>query len=110
VQPVGHHLRGGAAADVEEVRRLGRRREPAVRRDVLTGIRDDVEGRHDQAGAVADDADVAVELDVVEVLLLGRGLERVGAEGVLEAGVVLVAELGVLVQRHLAVEGHDLPV
>ena len=39
---------GGASADVEEVRRL------------TTGVGDHIKGRHDQACAVADDADVAV--------------------------------------------------
>ena len=97
VEAVGHHLGRGAATDVEEVRRL----HAAV---PLTGVRDDVERRHDQAGAVADDADGAVELDVVQALLLGRELERVLVLGDLEAGVVLVPELGVVVERHLAVE------
>ena len=45
--------------------------------ELLAGVGDDVERRHDQAGAVADDADLAVELDVVEVLLLGA-LPRAG--------------------------------
>ena len=97
VEPVGHHLRVGAAADVEEVRRL----HAAVR---LAGVRDDVEGRHHQPRAVADDPDLAVELDVVEALLLGLGLERVGLLADLERRVVLVAEVGVVVERHLAVQ------
>ena len=77
VQPVGHDLGTGAAADVQEVGRL----DAAV---LLAGVGDDVQRRHDQPGAVADDADLAVELDVVEVLLLGLGLERVGGLLVLE--------------------------
>ena len=77
---------------------------------LLTGVGDDVEGAHDQPGAVADDADGAVELDVVEVLRLGRGLERVGRGLVLERRVVRVAEVGVLVEGDLAVEGDDLAV
>ena len=97
VEAVGHHLGVGAAADVEEVRRL----DAAV---LLAGVRDDVEGGHDQAGAVADDADLAVELDVVEALLLGLGLERVGLVLDLERRVVRVAEVGVVVERDLAVE------
>ena len=52
----GHPLLGGAAADVEEV---GRR--AAVQLD-------DVHRRHRQAGAVDHAADVAVELDVVELV------------------------------------------
>ena len=51
VEAVGHDLGRGAAADVEEVRRL----HAAV---LLTGVGDDVEGRHDEACAVADDADL----------------------------------------------------
>ena len=103
VQAVGHDLGRGAATDVEEVGRLG----PA---ELLTGVGDDVEGAHDEARAVADDADGAVELDVVEVLLLGGGLERVGCGLVLEGLVVRVAEVGVLVERDLAVEGDDVAV
>src|SRR6478736_6787708 len=71
VEAVGHDLRRGAATDVEEVRGLDAA-------ELLTGVGDDVEGAHDQARAVADDADLALELDVVEVLLLGRRLQRVG--------------------------------
>src|SRR4051812_2391532 len=103
VEPGRHHLRGGAAADVEEVRGL----HPVV---LLTGVRDDVEGRHHQAGAVADDAHRPVELDVVEALLLRLRLQGVGRGLVLERRVVLVTEARVLVQRHLAVEGLQVAV
>lgn len=102
LQAVRHDLGGGAATDVQEVGGL----DVAVR---LTGVRDDVQGAHDETGAVADDADLAVELDVVEVLLLGGGLERVGRGLVVEGLEVGVTELGVVVQRHLAVEGDDVP-
>src|SRR5688572_13221085 len=97
VQPVAHDLGRGAATDVEEVRGLDAA-------ELLTGVGDDVEGAHDQAGAVADDADLALELDVVEVLLLGRGLQRVGGGGVLQRGVLRLPELGVLVEGDLGVE------
>src|SRR3954452_20163003 len=100
VQAVGHHLGRGATTDVEEVGRLHAA-------ELLTGVRDDVERAHHQAGAVADDADLAVELDVVEVLLLGSGLERVGRGGVLEVLVRRVPEAGVVVERDLGVEGED---
>src|SRR6187402_3868860 len=103
VQASGHDLGRGATADVEEVRRL----DAAV---VLARVGDDVEGRHHQACAVADDSDLAVELDVVEVVLLGLGLERVGGVLVLEQRVARVTELRVLVERHLAVEGDDLAI
>src|SRR4051795_1782659 len=96
VQPVGHDLGRGAATDVEEVGRA----DPA---ELLAGVGDDVQGAHDQAGAVADDPDLTVELDVVEVLGLGRCLQRVGGGGVLE-GLEVVPEGGVLVQGHLGVQ------
>src|SRR3954467_1294764 len=83
LQAVRHHLGRGATADVEEVGR------PDAA-ELLTGVGDDVQGAHDQAGTVADDPDLALELDVVEVLLLGPGLERVGGAGVLQRGAVLV--------------------
>ena len=70
---------------------------------------DDVERRHAEPGAVGEDADVAVELDVGEALflrhLLLRVLDRVG-----DLGQVLVAEERVAVDRHLGVEGDDLAV
>src|SRR6478609_9268832 len=103
VQAVGHHLGAGTATDVEEVGRL-------LAAELLAGVGDDVEGAHDQPGPVADDADRAVELDVVEVLLLGGQLERVGLGVVLERLVLGVPEEGVLVEGHLAVERHDLAV
>ena len=51
VQPVRHHLRRRAAADVEEVRRL----HPAV---LLTGVGHHVQRGHHQARTVADDPDL----------------------------------------------------
>ena len=54
-----------AAAGVEEVGGLA------------AGVGDDVERRHAEPGAVAEDADVAVELDVGEALLLRHPLLRV---------------------------------
>ena len=103
VQPGGHHLGRGAAADVEEVGRL----DAAV---LLAGVGDDVQRGHDQARAVADDADLAVELDVVEVVLLGLELQRVGGVAVLELGVAGLPEVGVGVEGDLAVQRQDLVV
>lgn len=73
-------------------------------------VGDDVEGAHDETRAVADDADLTVELDVVEVLRLGGGLERVRGRVVHELLVTRLAELGVLVERDLAVERDDVAV
>ncbi len=55
----------GAAAGVEEVGRGA------------AGLGDDVERRHHETGAVAEDADVAVELDELHALFLGAAFERV---------------------------------
>ena len=86
-----------AAAGVEEVGRRAAR------------LGDDVERRHAEPGAVGEDADVAVELDVGEALLLGHRLLRV-LDRVGDLGQVLVAEEGVAVDRHLGVERDDLAV
>src|ERR1700729_201258 len=102
LKAVGHHRRRGAAADVEEVGGLN-----AAER--LTRVRHHVERGHDQARAVADDANLAVELDVVEVLLLGPGLKRVRRLDVGEP-LVLLAEGGVVVDGDLAVEREHLAV
>src|SRR6516165_275883 len=102
LQAVGHDLGGGPAADVEEVGGLD-----AAER--LAGVGHHVQGGHDQACPVADDADLTVQLDVVEVLFLGPRLDRVGVAGVGEPG-VLLAERGVVIQRHLAVDREDLAV
>src|SRR5690606_2547435 len=87
IQPVGHDLGGCAPADVEEVGGL----DAAV---VLARVGDDVERRHDEAGTIADDAHLAVELHVVEPRGLRLRLERVGR--------VLVFELLVPGVAHLA--------
>ena len=88
----GHPLLGGAAADVEEVGRLA-----AV-------VLDDVHGRHRKPGAVDHAADVAVELDVVEVELRGLDLEWLFLVDVAHLGDVLVAVERVVVEVHLGVE------
>src|SRR5262249_50266604 len=91
------HLGRRAAADVQEVRR-------PYPTELLTRIRDNVQGGHDQAGTVADDADRAVELDVVEVALLGPLLQRIHRGRVLQRLVVGVAERGVVVEGDLRVQ------
>ncbi len=103
VQARGHHLGRRAAADVEEVRRL----DPVV---ALTGVGDNVQRRHDQAGAVADDADLPVELDVVEIMRLGLELQRVGGVAIFELRVAGLTEIGIAVESDLAVQRQDLRV
>ena len=88
----GHHVGVGAAADVEEV---GGRAADLV---------DDVERRHGEPGAVGDDADRAVEADVLQVLLLGELLALVEFLGGAERLPLGVAERGVAVEGDLRVE------
>ncbi|MBE1491598.1 hypothetical protein H4W31_007236 [Plantactinospora soyae] len=97
LQAVRHHLGRGAAADVEEVGRL----HPA---ELLARVGDHVECAHHQAGSVADDSHGSVELDVVEVLLGGPDLQRVGGADVDELRMSGLSEPGVVVQGHLAVQ------
>ena len=86
----------GAAADVEEVG------------GGAADLVDDVERAHGQAGAVGDDADGALEADVLQALLAGQLLALVELLGGLELVPLRVAELGVVVEAHLGVEGVDL--
>src|ERR1700728_42014 len=102
LQAVGHHLGGRAATDVEEVSR------PHAA-ELLARVGHHVERGHDQAGAVADDADLALELDVVEVLLPGPRLDRIGVLHIGEPR-VLLTERGVVVEGHLAIYREHLTV
>ena len=83
------------AADVEEV---GRRAADLV---------DHVARAHGQAGAVGDDADLAVEADVLQALLLGQTLARVELLEAAELVPLGMAEGGVVVEGDLGVEGVD---
>src|SRR5271165_2804101 len=65
VDGFAHDVRLGAAADIEEVRRLA-----------ACGF-DRIECAHHEPGAVADDAHVAIEMDVRETDLARAFLERV---------------------------------
>src|SRR5215213_1999879 len=73
--------------------RVGQDDVQAVAHDLRRGAATDV-----------DDPDLALELDVVEVLLLGRRLERVGGGGVLEGRMLGLTEGSVLVQGDLRVQ------
>ena len=85
-----------AAAGVEEVRRRA------------ADLGDDVERRHHEPGAVAEDPDVAVELDVRQAALLGHLLLRVLGRRVAQRRVVGMAEQRVVVERDLRVERAQL--
>ena len=98
LQAGGHDLGRGAAADVEEVGGLD---SGAL---LLAGAGHGVQGAHDQAGAVADHADLAVQVHVVQAVLAGAQLVGVGIHRIGEALPAVVAECGVVVQRDLRVE------
>ena len=74
------------------------------------GLRHDVERGHHEARAVADDPDVAVELHVLQALLVRARLHRVDRERGLHRLDVRVAEQRVVVDRDLGVERHHAPV
>ena len=93
-----HHLGVRAAADVEEVRGLA------------ADLADDVDGRHRETGAVGDDADVAVEPDVLQALVVRGLLALVAHLRRVVLLVVGVTEHRVVVERHLRVERVHAPV
>ena len=84
-----------AAAEVAEVR------------GAAAGHDDDVDRRHREARAVAEDPDVAVELHVDDALLARERLERVGCARVAELGDVRVAVERAVVDGELRVERLD---
>jgi hypothetical protein len=85
-----------AAADVEEVGR-----EFAVQLD-------DVHRRHGKACAIDHAADIAVELDVGEVIFARLDLGRVFLGQVAQFGQILVAEHRVRIEADLGVEHQQL--
>jgi hypothetical protein len=85
----GDALARGAAADIEEVRRLA-----AIELD-------DVHGRHGKAGAVDHAADIAVELHVVEIVLRGFELGRILLALVAQFGKLLVPVERIVVEIDL---------
>ena len=98
----GDALRRSAAADIEEVR------------GAAACVLDHVHGSHGEAGAVDDAADIAVETDIVEIVLGGLRLARILLRGIMHVGDAVPAEQRVVVERHLGVErkhavvlGHD---
>ena len=87
-----------AAADIQEVGRLA-----AVELD-------DVHRGHRQPGAVDHAADLAVQVDVGEVVAPRLALAGVFLVGIAQLGNVRVAEERVVVHRNLAVQRHQLVV
>ncbi len=91
-------LRVGPAADVAEVGGLA------------AGLGHHVERAHHEPRPVAQDAHVAVELDVLQADLLRPLLLRVGGLNVVQLGYVLVPVQAGVVHRYLGVERQDAPV
>ena len=85
-----------AAADIEKI---GRHRAIQL---------DDVHRRHRQPGAVDHAADIAVELDVAELVLAGLALDRVLLVLVAQRLDLGMAEQRVVVDRHLGVERQQI--
>ncbi len=76
----------------------------------MRGDDDHVGRRHRQAGAVAEDADAAVELHVGDTLLARERLEGIGRLDVAHLGDVGVAEQRAVVHGELRVERFHLAV
>ena len=91
-----HLLLGGAAADVEEVRRR------------LAVELDDVHGRHGEAGAVDHAADGAVERHVVEIVFRGLDLLLVLLGQVAQREDIRMSIERVVVEADLGVEADEL--
>ena len=75
-----------------------------------TRVGHDVQRRHHQPRAVTDDAHLAVELDVVEIVLFGLELQRICGIAVFEFRVVGMPEVGVGIEGDLAVQRENLIV
>jgi len=65
-------------------------------------------GAHHQAGTVAEDSDIAVELDVGDPFFLGQTFLGVLGDRLLQLEQVGVPEQGVVVDGDLRVEGDDI--
>ena len=86
----------GAAADVQEVRRLA-----AVQLD-------EIHRRHGEARAVHHAGDVAIQRDVVEVVLGRAALHRIFLRGVAQLRKLRLAEQRVRIDVDLGIERHEL--
>ena len=88
---------GGAAADIEEIRRFG-----AIELD-------DVHRRHGKTGAIHHAADRAVERDIVQVMLRGLDFPCVLLAFVAQGGDLGMPVKGVGIERDFGVEAFDPP-
>jgi succinyl-CoA synthetase beta subunit len=92
LEGLGHFFLGGAAAHVQEVGRLA-----AIELD-------DVHRRHGQAGPIDHAADLAIQLDVGEVVFAGFDFRRVFLVQVAQRLHVLVAVERVVVEVQLSIQ------
>ena len=102
LQAFGHHSRGCAAADVQEVGGLD------VGALFLASAGDGIQGTHDESCAVADHTDLAVQVHVVQAVFAGALFEGVGNDGIHETRPAVMAEGGVVIQGDLGVQGAQL--
>ena len=69
---------------------------------------DQIHRRHGEARAVHHAGDVAVERDVVEIVLAGRALHRIFLAGIAQLRELRLAEQRVRIDVDLGVERHEL--
>src|SRR5699024_3500590 len=96
LERLGDPFGRSAATDIKEI---GRR--AAVQLD-------QVHGPHGQTGAVDHATDIAVELNVGQVVFGGFGFALVLLAGIAHGGIILVPEQRVVVEIQLAVQGDEL--
>ena len=91
---LGDLLDVSATTNIEEVGRLA------------AMVFHEIHRAHRQAGAVDEAADRAVEFDIGETGGRSPRFGRLFFRFIAQGGEILVAEQGVVVERHLGVEGH----
>ncbi|TPV97883.1 MAG: hypothetical protein USCAAHI_02684 [Beijerinckiaceae bacterium] len=91
----GNALRRGAAAEIEKIGGAAAR------------IFDRVHGCHGEPGTIDNAADIAVEANIVEVMLGGLDLARVLLRMVAHVGDATAPEQRIVVERHLGIESED---
>src|SRR5690625_3005557 len=100
VEAIGHNLGVRATTDVQEVCWL----DGAV---VFTGVGDNVQGGHDEACTVTNNANGTFKLHIVEAFGFGFGFQWVFGAFVNEFSVCWLTECSVVIHGHFAVDGYQ---
>ncbi len=96
LKPLLNHFFAGPPSYIEEVRRFG------------ACQFDDVHGGHGKPGAVHHGAYVAVQTNVVDIVLLGLGIQGIFLPGIIQGLHLLLPDQPVVIKGDLAVYGKGL--